>query len=609
MLFIFYFLIIGIILKVNADLVIDGFNKSLIDEYLKKDVPVKESFNKGASLIFFVSLLIYALIGSFISSIIIANAIWVCFIIANKFKVQERNEFITFKELYTIVSPKELISLIDIPLAVPILALSGVLLIAIIAHFISKKIANKFDFRIPFKIRLNIFIISIIPLTFIFTAPNTYNKYVLKFQEEEGHNFFPVGRAQKAGFIPSFVNTIKPDYMEKPDQYNKNTLLEIEQKYIEIAKEININREKSLNNSLTIYYGSETLIDPMSIPDLIKNETPVPYVSSILDEHIGGTMFSQYIGGGTANIEWTILTSFSLEVFNDPISITPFSDFYAYSKNHHTVLSFFQNDKIAIHPYTAHLYKRKTIYPAIGFDDFLYLDYGIQHTEKLGTHTRVSDAALNKDILREAKSNGVGFIHVLTMQNHAPYNGEIPNFEYVPEINFNIYPKENEKEMINYLQGLRASDMAIKDLIGELEQFDREVNLVLYGDHYPSLFRGLEDRFTEEQLHHPPWFIYMNKGRSINGNKYEQISPIFLTTILLKEGNFYVSPFQALLDQLLGVGVKRIGKDYIIMEDGKILDEDLDKRILKMVQDYRLIMYDALLGSNWLSDEFYLDKY
>lgn len=367
MLFIFYFLIIGIILKVNADLVIDGFNKSLIDEYLKKDVPVKESFNKGASLIFFVSLLIYALIGSFISSIIIANAIWVCFIIANKFKVQERNEFITFKELYTIVSPKELISLIDIPLAVPILALSGVLLIAIIAHFISKKIANKFDFRIPFKIRLNIFIISIIPLTFIFTAPNTYNKYVLKFQEEEGHNFFPVGRAQKAGFIPSFVNTIKPDYMEKPDQYNKNTLLEIEQKYIEIAKEININREKSLNNSLTIYYGSETLIDPMSIPDLIKNETPVPYVSSILDEHIGGTMFSQYIGGGTANIEWTILTSFSLEVFNDPISITPFSDFYAYSKNHHTVLSFFQNDKIAIHPYTAHLYKRKTIYPAIGF--------------------------------------------------------------------------------------------------------------------------------------------------------------------------------------------------------------------------------------------------
>lgn len=610
LLIIAYFFVIGIIFKINSDYVVHWLNKSLFNDFAMEIDPeiIKNSFDKGSSLVFLISLFVYAILGTFIVSIIIVNAIWAVFIIANQIKVQERNEFITFKELYTITSPKDLLNLIEIPIGISILTFVIFLVLLLLLHFISKKIANRLDFQIPWKTRFILLSISLIPLVYIYINPNSYNKYVLKYEEEHIHNWDPVKTAQKVGFVPSFVNTIKPDYMEKPEDYNKKNIKEIEQKYFNDAKNINREREKYIDDSLTIYYISETLIDPMSIPGLIENETPIPFISNIIEENISGTIFSQYIGGGTANIEWTVLTSFSLEVFNDPISTTPFSDFYADSNNHHTVLSLFDNKKVAIHPYTAHLYKRKTVYPAIGFNDFLYLDNGIQHTDKIGTFSRVSDAALNKDILREAKNDNIGFIHVLSMQNHAPHNGEIPDMEYVPEINTDIYPKDHEKEMKNYLQGLRASDTAIEELIRELEQFDIEVNLLLFGDHFPSLFNGLEDRFTEDQIHHTPWFIYMNNGRSINGTKYEKISPIFLTTILLKEGNYYVSPFQALLDQMLDAGIKRIGKDFIITNDGKIPDNKLDdERLFELIQDYRLIMYDALFGSNWLSNEFFVE--
>ena len=127
----------------------------------------------------------------------------------------------------------------------------------------------------------------------------------------------------------------------------------------------------------------------------------------------------------------------------------------------------------------------------------------------------------------------------------------------------------------------------------------------MYGDHFPSLFRGLEDQFTVEEIHETPWFIYMNHGRSEKEIQLEGLSPVFLMTVLLREGNYYVTPFQGLMDELLTRGVKRIGNDYIVTKDGKLNDSELSDELLEMINDYRIIVFDALFGSNWLRDDFY----
>lgn len=596
------------IIALNSIAVVTWLNKSLFSDYILNTEGVYTSFYNGVSLIILLTILVFSILGTLLTSILIIDLIFGALIIANNIKVIERNDFITFSELQTIFSPKELLSFIEIPIVSAFIVVILIVIGLIVFHWLTTKFVKRANLLIKNKLRISLLIVSFSMLVFIYVKPNLYNEYILGYDVPDYHNFNPLKRAQRAGFLPSFIHTIKPTYMEKPFQYDKLTTDKIFDEYSQMADDINEHRTKSLADSQTILYLSESLMDPARLPNLLLNETPIPFITEVTKNNIGGTMYSQYIGGGTANIEWSLLTSFSLEVFLNPMSITPYSDFYSDSKNHHTVLSMYPNSKIALHPYTAELYKRKIIYNKMGFDDFLYLNNGIKHTEKLGTHERISDESLNKDVFRFLGKEGIGLMHVLTMQNHSPYSGEIPDMSYQPKINLEVFPEEDTEGLYNYLQGLKASDDALRGLINEMEKYDTEINLVVYGDHFPNLFTGLEEQFTAQQLHETPWFIYMNQGRSSNNEtQIEELSPIFLTTVLLNEGDYYVSPFQALMDNLLTKGVNRIGHDFIVTKDGKVMDDELSKDLLELVTDYRTVMYDSLFGENWLPDQFYTE--
>lgn len=608
LLFIVYFLLLFFIIRMNAIAVVEWLDKSMFVDYTMDPAQaINDSFYNGVSLIFAITVFLYAILGSSIVSLLIVDLLMLGMVFANNVKVVERNEFITFSELQTVTSPKELLTFVSVSPSSAVFLLIVTIFILVALQFLIKKVSKKVNFRIDRRIRIVLFIVSLTILVAIFAKPNYYNEHVLKYEASDVHNWNPLKRARQDGFLPSFMHTVKPTYMDKPAGYKKEKVLEISEKYSKISRQINEKRDKSVNDSQTLLYLSESLMDPEQLPNLLLNDSPIPFISKMAKNNIGGTMHSQYIGGGTANIEWSILTSFSLEVFREPMVVTPYSDFYSQSKNHHTILDFYTKDKVAVHPYTAHLYKRRTIYDAIGFDEFHYLDHGIKHTDKLGTHKRVSDEALNKDILEVANQEDVGLIHVLSMQNHSPYKAEIPDMDYKPKINLDVYPKDKEKELFNYLQGIHASDKAAEALVTQLEKSDKEVNLLFYGDHFPSVFRGTEDQFKGDQLHETPWFIMMNHGRSEKGVQLDGLSPAFFVPVLLKEGNYYVSPYQGLMDKLLTQGVKRIGKNYVVTEEGKVYDNALPKDLLAMIHDYRIVQYDALFGHNWLSDDFYTE--
>src|SRR5699024_3867586 len=452
------------ILLLNSITIVEWLNRSLFVDYIIGPNEESNYYYGEILLVFLVALFMYAVIGTFIVSLLATNILFGTLVIANHIKVEQRNEFITFSELKTIASPEELLSFINVGLGTAILIVISMLVVLVLLQFTVYKVSKKINIKFNKRARVAFALIPLMILSFIYLEPNKYNELVLDYEESTGHNFNPVKRARSEGFIPASLHTIKPKYQEQPNEYTKFKANQIKEKYIEIAKKVNETRENSVSDSQTIFYLSKTLMDPADVPDLLNNETPINHINQYMEEIIGGTMYSQYIGGGTANIEWSMLTSFSLEVFNDPISVTPYSDFYSGSKNHQTVLDYFPNNKKAIHPYSAHLYKRKTIYNKIGFDEFLYLNHGIEHTEKLGNHESVSDEALNKDILRESKKEDTNFLHILTMQNHSPYEKEIGEMDYEPDIN-ERYPEEKRSELRNYLQGLKASDEATKELI------------------------------------------------------------------------------------------------------------------------------------------------
>lgn len=591
-----------LIFWLNAEWLVEWLNRSLFAEYTIFEMKHETSFTRGASFIFLFFILFYALFGNVWMSLLITNGIFLTLTYANQVKVMTRNEYITYKEMLTLASPKEIFMLVDITMKKAVfygvLLLIGMIIIQWGAMYLNRKL----KVRLHRWARVSLVILSLGCLLFIYKYPQTYIERVLKYESLAGNNFNPVHHARYKGYVPTLIDTMDMTYLDRPTSYNKGTVEQIVEKYTKKAETLNEERSKSLAEDQTIFYLSETLIAPNQIPNFETGEPIMPRLTDIMERSIAGGMYSQYIGGGTANIEWSVLTSFSLEAFNDHLTVTPYADFYTTVPNHSSLLSFFNEGKIAIHPYTAGLYKRTSVFEKMGFNDFLYIDHGLKYDERFEGHDYINDRSMHLEIEDELKT-GARFVHALSMQNHSNYHYTYPFTSYVPDFWREPF-EERQEEVENFLKGLRMTDDALPDLIESLEQQPENVNLLLYGDHFPNMFNGKAELFSKEVLHRTPWFLYMNHGRN-QMKKLPEISPIFFASVLLKEGDYYVSPFQVILTELYEAGVQRIGHEFIIQNNERIEKEQWSEEVDELLTDYFLVMYDALFGSNYATSLFY----
>src|SRR5699024_1314674 len=115
--------------------------------------------------------------------------------------------------------------------------------------------------------------------------------------------------------------------------------------------------------------------------------------------------------------------------------------------------------------------------------------------------TRISDNSHDKDIFRVLDNKNVGLLHVLSMQNYSTYKKEVIELEKEPKINKSVYPEDLQEELFNYLQAIKATDYAVEKLVNQIDDEKNDVILILYGDHFPRLFEGMENEFGEDNIH------------------------------------------------------------------------------------------------------------
>lgn len=184
------------ILLINSFAIVEWLNKSLfVDFEISPEVSSSYYFGE-ILLVFLIALLMYAIIGTFIVSILATNILFGTLVIANQIKVKERNEFITFSELKTVASPQELLSFVDVSLSIAIIAVVSMLVILILIQLSVFKINEKLNITFNKRVRIAFAIIPLMILSFIYLDPNTYNEYVLKYEEADIHNWNPVNRAK-----------------------------------------------------------------------------------------------------------------------------------------------------------------------------------------------------------------------------------------------------------------------------------------------------------------------------------------------------------------------------------------------------------------------------
>lgn len=480
-----------------------------------------------------------------------------------------------------------------------------IIIITIIVNKISKKI---WHFKISKKQKIAIFIPQI---ALILICAHFLNLHTLEIRNLSGKGtFIKVENLETSidftdqaynyrtnGFILATISNLQTKTQKQPEGYSKEAVQKIVQKYQKIAEENNKNRKKLSDEKVNVVYVmSESFIDPKLGKHLYDygNKEPIPYTQEIKKSQSSGWAASSEYGGGTANVEFEALTGLS----NFFLNSIPYTSIVPANKDTPSIVKNFNENgykTIAMHPYNRNMYRREVVYPNLGFQEYKSAD-GFKSNSKIDNSKYISDESAFNEVLAELKnSQKPEFIHLVTMQNHMPYEENAYS-----EHNFSVNAKnganpENAKTVQAYLEGISRSDKAMKNFISEIKKLNEKTIVVFWGDHWPGIYGEMfEKELNKNDIRRTPLFVYSNfeKEKQDLGTS----SLIYNQILALNAFNLKFSPFQYLLSDL--------------REKYPTLTKQFVKANEKsdILKDFEMIEYDILSGNKYSLGDFYKVK-
>ncbi|MDF2985287.1 MAG: phosphoglycerol transferase family protein alkaline phosphatase superfamily [Eubacterium sp.] len=384
----------------------------------------------------------------------------------------------------------------------------------------------------------------------------------------------------------------------QPEGYNEDTMQSISEKY-QTADDnaIVASTAGSAEKPNIIAIMSESYWDLTKLNGLEFSKD----IAENVHKYQKGELAPPAIGGGTANTEFEALTGMSL-YFMGPGIIA----YNAYLRTETpSIASIFRNNgysTTAIHPNGGWFYNRDKVYNYFGFEKFYDVESFDMETQTKGPH--ISDYALVDKILDTLNSSDKpAFIFAVSMENHDPFDNKFTSFDVdVQSDKLN----ESEKKIVNgYAQGLYDADQSLGKLIDALSKSNKPTMVYFFGDHAPRL-GSLNDYYN----------IYDRLGAEETAENKQGLGELkYYTTPLVTWSNFkemrtfpkIISPSHLSYEILKNAGVNypsyfnimpKLEEQYPILhlKNMDIVDADSD-----LVKDYRLIQYDLLFGSKYLS--------
>lgn len=480
-----------------------------------------------------------------------------------------------------------------------------IIIITIIANKISKKI---WHFKFSKKQKIAIFI----PQTaLILICAHFLNLHTLEIRNLSGKGTFikvenletsidftdQAYNYQTNGFILATISNLQAKTQKQPEGYSKEAVQKIVQKYKKIAEEKNKNRKKLSDEKVNVVYVmSESFIDPAlgkHLYDYGKKE-PIPYTKKLKKSQSSGWAASSEYGGGTANVEFEALTGLS----NFFLNSIPYTSIVPANKDTPSIVKNFNENgykTIAMHPYNRNMYRREVVYPNLGFQEYKSAD-NFKNNSKIDNSKYISDESAFNEVLAELKnSQKPKFIHLVTMQNHMPYEENAYSGH-----NFSVNARnganpDNVKTIQAYLEGISRSDKAMKNFLSEIEKINEKTIVVFWGDHWPGIYGEMfEKELNKNDIRRTPLFVYSNfeKEKQDLGTS----SLIYNQILALNAFNSKLSPFQYLLSDLREK-YPTLTKQFIKANEKS-----------DILKDFEMIEYDILSGNKYSLGDFYKVK-
>ena len=480
-----------------------------------------------------------------------------------------------------------------------------IIIITIIVNKISKKI---WHFKFSKKQKIAIFIPQI---ALILICAHFLNLHTLEIRNLSGKGtFIKVENLETSidftdqaynyrtnGFILGTISNLQTKTQKQPEGYSKEAVQKIVQKYQKIAEENNKNRKKLSDEKVNVVYVmSESFIDPKLGKHLYDygNKEPIPYTQEIKKSQSSGWAASSEYGGGTANVEFEALTGLS----NFFLNSIPYTSIVPANKDTPSIVKNFNENgykTIAMHPYNRNMYRREVVYPNLGFQEYRSAD-DFKNNSRIDNSKYISDESTFNEVLAELKnSQKPEFIHLVTMQNHMPYDNN-----FYSKHNFSVTAKnganpENTKTVQAYLEGISHSDKAMKNFLSEIKKLNEKTIVVFWGDHWPGIYGEMfEKELNKNDIRRTPLFVYSNfkKEKEDLGTS----SLIYNQILALNSFNSKLSAFQYLLSDLREK-YPALTKQFVKT------DEKSD-----VLKDFEMIEYDILSGNKYSLGDFYKIK-
>jgi hypothetical protein len=394
------------------------------------------------------------------------------------------------------------------------------------------------------------------------------------------------------GVVGGLLYNMPVDPMPVPDGYGEAAMTQLAQKYAARAAVRNEGRDPhALDDVDVVTVLSESFADPDRLAGVHLDEDVMPHTRARQREAWSGETLANYYGTGTSSMEFQVLTGQSMALF-DPQVTAPYQDFMATMDSYPSAVGWFAahgHDTIAVHPYTTEMYRRSTVYPMLGFDDFVH-DTRMQEQDHLENGDYISDASAFDEVLHQLDTHDrPAFVHLVTMQNHLPM---AEAYADPVGVTGDLDPKD-AAEVAGDARGLAYSDQALDDFLTSLRRRDqaggRTTVVVFYGDHYPGIYSDqVQAENPGDTMRRTPLLIWSSSGQQPRDLGLTS-SNDFLPYVFDLVGEPLPPYYELLTEVREQIGPLGPGFD----------DSTLPPAQQELLDDYRMVQYDFSIGRRY----------
>lgn len=408
------------------------------------------------------------------------------------------------------------------------------------------------------------------------------------------------------GFVLGFLYNFQKLQLGAPEGYSEERIANIKEKYTIIANSENSKRKKASDDDVSVVVIlNESFFDPsiefqgkkFSDYYQIEGGDVLPELHKIQQNTPSGMMYSLDYGGGTANIEFEALTSLT-NFWTDTV---PYTALIPKAGSIPSVASMLKKQGFstsAIHPFNGGMYKRNIALKNEGFDKFI-TEIEMDFKEHEGDSEYINDRSAYQQTLKalsETKKSQV--IGLVTMQNHTPYNQSTYEEHEFTVTGSKEINETRTQSLETYLQTLHESDKYLGEFISELEQLEKKVVVLYFGDHAAGLFditNDSKDKEVRDLSRITPYFIWANYDAGFNKKfTLPTTTPNCMANTMLNLLQWQKTPFYYLVDEVCAAE-PILTTTYL---------EDREFEMTEVLQDYQLLTYDILGGERyWIKNK------